>query len=161
MKDIRWIVSVACSVVLLASCGGLPQSTRTDENTTSIREEYLKTHPDGKYNTYIQEGRIVKGMGVLDVLASWGLPNLRRPGEKTEEEFWAYHAKDELSQQVVSYELDFVNKVLTRWSVRTDLAGGLGTTTVGPPVERTVEETLRLGPTGGLGSDTTPDKKTK
>jgi hypothetical protein len=123
---------------------------------TSIREEYLANHPEGVYNAYIREGRVVKGMGNVEVLAAWGLPNVRRPGKEAGVEYWEYYARDEQSNSIVSYELAFVERVLNRWSVRADLASVLGTTQIGPDVNRTVEETLRLG-TSEAGSP--PAKK--
>jgi hypothetical protein len=125
---------------------------------TSIRAEYLANHPEGAYNAYIRDGCVVKGMGSVEVLASWGLPNVRRPGAEPNVEFWEYYARDEQSQMLVSYELAFVDKVLNRWSLRKDIAATLGTSKVGPDLDRTVEETLRLG-TAGTGGAGTPTKK--
>jgi hypothetical protein len=112
---------------------------------SSIREEYLRNNPDGKYNALITEGRVVKGMGILEVLASWGMPNDRRSTEEGDAEFWAYYAKDEHTQKYVSYELVFEKRILARWVVRADLPTSLGTAPGGPDGARTIEETLRLG----------------
>ena len=158
MNLLRCIGLIVLTAAFAASCGQLPQSSRTDEQMTSIREEYLANHPEGTYNAYIREGRVVKGMGSVEVLASWGLPNVRRPGKETGVEHWDYYARDEQSNSIVSYELTFVEKVLNRWSVRADLGTSLGTTEIGSEVNRTVEETLRLG-TSGAGSGTSPTKK--
>ena len=158
MRLLRCIGLTMLVLALAASCSQLPQSSRTDEQMTSIREEYLSNHPEGVYNAYIKEGRVVKGMGSVEVLASWGLPNVRRPGPEANAEFWEYYARDEQSNSLVSYELAFVDKLLTRWSVHTDLASVLGTTKIGTDVNRTVEETLRLG-TSGVGGGVSPTKK--
>jgi hypothetical protein len=158
MNLLRCIGLTMLVAALAASCSQLPQSSRTDEQMTSVREEYLANHPDGTHNDYIREGRIVKGMGSIEVLASWGLPNVRRPGPEANVEFWEYYARDEQSKSVVSYELAFIEKVLSRWRVRADLASSLGTTQIGPDVNRTVEETLQLG-TSGAGGGAAPVKK--
>jgi len=158
MKLLRCIGLTMLVLALAVSCSQLPQSSRSDEQITSIRAEYLENHPDGVYNTYIREGRVVKGMGIVEVLASWGLPNVRRPGPEGNVEFWEYYARDEQSNSLVSYELAFVEKALNRWTVHADLATSLGTTKIGPDVNRTVEETLRLG-TAGVGSAAAPEKK--
>jgi hypothetical protein len=158
MNRMRCIGLTVCIMSFAVSCGQLPQSARTDEQMTSIRAEYLENHPDGVYNAYIREGRVVKGMGVVEVLASWGLPNARRPGPDANVELWDYYARDEQTQAIVSYELAFTAKVLAKWTVRADIASSLGTTEIGPEVNRTVEETLRLGnATTTAGS--TPQKK--
>ena len=145
-------------LTLTASCSQLPQSSRTDEQMTSVRAEFLQNHPEGMYNAYIKEGRVVKGMGIVEVLASWGLPNVRRPAPEGDVEFWAYYAKDEQTQQLVSYELVFEAKVLNRWTVHAELPSALGSTAIGPDAMRTVEETLRLG-TGTTGQGSAPQKK--
>jgi hypothetical protein len=112
---------------------------------TSIREEYLRNHPDGRYNTLITDGRVVKGMGIIEVLASWGMPNDRRSSETGDTESWAYYARDEATQKLVSYELVFEGKILTRWVVRADLPTALGTAPAPGDAGRTIQETLRLG----------------
>lgn len=137
-----------CLLLVLAatvavSCSQLPQTQKTTEEMASIRAEYLENNPDGKYTDYILEGRVVKGMGTLEVLASWGLPNVRRNWNKDDAEYWTYYARDEHTQQVVSYDLVFQNKMLTRWVVAEEVGTSLGS--VHDPSVRTVEETLRLG----------------
>jgi len=158
MNFLRRIELAVIVLALTASCSQLPQSSRTDEQMTSIRAEYLQNHPEGTYNAYIREGRVVKGMGIVEVLASWGLPNVRRPAPEGEVEVWAYYAKDEQTQTLVSYELVFEGKVLNRWTVHADLASALGTTSIGSDASRTVEETLRLG-TGSSAPGSAPKKK--
>ena len=69
----------AMLVVLLAACSHLPHMESTD-STSSLRQEYLEMHPDGKYNARIMKGEVVKGMGVIEVLASWGLPSAALAG---------------------------------------------------------------------------------
>jgi hypothetical protein len=158
MKSISSIAVAALVSALAISCSPLPQTSRTDEQLSSIRAEYLNNHPDGKFNDHIKEGRVVKGMGILEVLASWGLPNARSASESGTSENWAYYAKDEQTNRLVSYELVFEDKVLRRWQVRADLGTGLGTTDTDPGVTRTIEETLRLG-TDKLSTESTGKKK--
>ena len=158
MKLIRCVLLVVVTLALAASCSRLPVSNRSDEHTTSIRAEYLENHPDGKYNTHITEGRVVKGMGVVEVLASWGLPNTRRSVPQDNAEFWTYYAKDQQTQQVVSYELVFQAKVLSRWVVHANSETALGANMPIPAETPTIEETLRLGP-GVTGDELSPKKK--
>lgn len=157
MRMLRWSLLVLFGAMAVASCAKLPQSTRSNEHMTSIREEYLRNNPDGKYNALIMEGRVVKGMGIIEVLASWGLPNDRRTSETGDTEYWAYYAKDEATQKFVSYELVFDTKVLTRWVVRADLPTGMGTAPAKSDASRTIEETLRLGES--QSATETPTKK--
>lgn len=145
MKRLRWLLLVVLGVASVSSCSRLPQSTRSNEHMTSIREEYLRNHPDGQFNALIMEGRVVKGMGIIEVLASWGLPNDRRSSGEGDSEYWAYYAKDEHTQKFVSYELVFENRMLTRWAIHADIPTALGTMSGRPEEGRTIEETLRLG----------------
>jgi len=152
----------SCLLLVLAatvavSCSQLPRSNKTPEEMASIRAEYLQNNPDGKYNDYILEGRVVKGMGTLEVLASWGLPNVRRNWNPDNAEYWTFYARDEHTGQVVSYDLVFENKKLTRWVVSEELGTSLGTAATDPSV-RTVEETLRLS-TAQSATESAGDKK--
>ena len=147
MNLIRCALLIAFGSVWAVSCSQLPESSRSDENMAGIREEYLRNHPDGKFNAFISEGRVVKGMGIFEVLASWGLPNARRSSDDGAEEYWAYFAKDEPTNKIVSYELVFEEKVLTRWVVHAELPTALGSAQMPTGDTRTIQETLQLGPT--------------
>lgn len=157
MRLAFWALTALLCAAVIASCGRLPQSTRTSEHQASIREEYFRNHPEGKFNALIMEGRVVKGMGIIEVLASWGMPNDRRSGGDGRTEYWAYYAKDEHTQRLVSYELVFEENELKRWVVNTDLPTALGTMPGGPDETRVIEETLRLG--GSVQTSETPAKK--
>jgi len=159
MKLLRWGLFVIVTLALAASCSKLPPSKRSDEHTTSIRAEYLQNHPDGKYNLHIAEGRVVKGMSVVEVLASWGLPNARRSVAQENSEFWTYYAKDDQTKQIVSYELVFQAKMLSKWLVHAQSEAGLGTNQMKPGEAPTIEETLRLGPGSSTGEETSPKKR--
>ena len=51
-----------------------------------LRQEFFKTHPDGKYNEHIKKGEVVRGMDFLEVLASWGNPDAReKPTQNLEQ----------------------------------------------------------------------------
>jgi len=158
MRAIRSIAVVVLALAFAVSCSPLPQSSRTDEQLTGLRAEYLNSHPDGKFNVLITEGRVVKGMSDLEVLASWGLPNIRRTADTGTAQYWAYYAKDEQTNKIVSYELVFESKLLRRWEVRYDIGGSLGTADLDPAATRTVEETLRLG-TSVTSTERAPQKK--
>lgn len=158
MKLMGCIPLLVLVSVISVSCSRLPQSVRSNEELASIRAEYLQNHPDGKYNDHILEGRVVKGMNSLEVLASWGVPNVRRGWEHDKTEYWTYYAKDEHTEQLLSYELIFDDKVLSRWVIG-DQVRGLGTAVTEPTTTRTVEETLMLGTASAVGGDATVKKK--
>jgi hypothetical protein len=98
------------------------------EDVDRYRSEYLKNNPDGKYNSNILNGEVTKGMDVFAVLASWGLPHLRRGSAQSSTESWVYYSLDEHTQKVLSYELIFVDDTLKRW-ILDDNAQALGTLT--------------------------------
>jgi len=159
MKLFRCVLLVVCAVALVASCSSLPQTTRTPDEMASIRTEYLETHPDGKYNDCIMEGRVVKGMNVLEVLASWGLPNARRGWQHDKTEYWTYNARDEHTKEMVSYELIFDDRVLSKWVVSAADVATLGSASGEVSTSaRTVQETLQLG-NATSGTETNPKKK--
>jgi hypothetical protein len=153
------VCGIVFVLALTASCSSLPKSSPLDEAHASMRAEYLENHPDGKYNAHINEGRVVKGMGVEEVLAAWGVPNQRRSWKHDNAENWTYYARDEHTGQVLGYELVFEEQLLARWVVDTDATTSLGTTPVAGSVNRTVEETLKLGAAAGTTVGSTPKKK--
>lgn len=160
MKWTCCVCALVFGVALIASCSSLPQSTHLDEGQADLRAEYLQNHPDGKYNVHISEGRVVKGMGIVEVLASWGLPNTRRSWQNDDAEYWAYYAKDEHTGQIVSYELIFEEQILSRWMINSNATASLGSADSAPSVDRTVEETLKLGrATSETAGSTTKNKK--
>lgn len=158
MNSMRCILLLVLVLAVAVSCSRLPRSTKSNDEMASIRAEYLQNNPEGKYNDHIKEGRVVKGMNTLEVLASWGIPNIRRGWEHDRTEYWTYYAKDEHTEQLVSYDLVFDEKVLNRWVIGTAEAG-LGTTHSEVGSARTVEETLRLGSTGAMSGGAADPKK--
>ena len=159
MNSMRCILLLVLVVTVAVSCSRLPRSTRSNDEMASIRAEYLQNNPDGKYNGHITEGRVVKGMNNVEVLASWGVPNVRRGWEHDKTEYWTYYAKDEHTQQLVSYDLVFDDRVLHRWVIGAPGAG-LGTAQIEDSSTRTIEETLRLGAPNAVTSGV-PGKQKK
>jgi hypothetical protein len=154
--SMRSILLVVLAAIVAVSCSRLPRTDKPPEEMASIRAEYLQNHPDGQYTDHIMEGRVVKGMNTLEVLASWGLPNVRRNWSQDNSEYWTYYAQDEHTEQVVSYDLIFEEKVLARWVVGTERGKSLGSVP-GDPSVGTVQEILRLG--ADTRSDETAGKK--
>jgi hypothetical protein len=158
MNSMRSILLLVLVVAVAVSCSRLPQSTRSNDEMASIRAEYLQNNPDGKFNDHIKEGRVVKGMNTMEVLASWGIPNVRRGWEQDKTEYWTYYAKDEHTQQLMSYDLVFDDRVLNRWVIGAP-GTGLGTTSSDVSSMGTVEETLRLGASSPMSGGTAGTQK--
>jgi hypothetical protein len=88
-----------------------------------LRSEFFKTHPDGEYNEHIKKGEVVRGMDFLEVLASWGNPDVRKkPMEGVEH--WTYLETDEDSKDSVHYKFIFKKNVLFDWELARHFAKG-------------------------------------
>jgi hypothetical protein len=140
-------------VSLVFACSYSTQSKEVGETDyiRMLREEFFKTHPDGKYNENITRGEVVRGMDYFEVLASWGNP-IKREKPTPNVEYWLYLEEDEDSGDWVQYKLVFRASVLEDWELaRHTSQGRLGET------ERQSPTVLRKGsPLTGSG---TPTKK--
>ncbi|MFQ5511892.1 MAG: hypothetical protein ACE5EO_08590 [Candidatus Krumholzibacteriia bacterium] len=124
MNSIHHILLIGATVAVAASCAHVPRSLKQTEATESLRTLYLREHPDGRFNDRIGNAEIVVGMGVMEVLASWGIPD-RRLATGPHRETWTYASRDEFSKDSVSYSLIFRRRVLSSWeSGRTTAAVG-------------------------------------
>lgn len=118
----RVLVALAVLVTLLTSCSHHPRLLRQNEETLTLRTQYLQSNPDGEFNALIAKSEVTSGMGAMEVLAAWGVPNWRRGVENRPVEFWTYYEKDEATKTYVSYDLVFENRVLRRWVVTDNIA---------------------------------------
>lgn len=119
---------VVIGVMGASACTHSPRLARSEEEVANYRSEYLRNNPNGKFNEQILKGEVTKGMDVFQVLASWGLPHLRRGSKNSDLESWVYYSLDDHTQHVISYELVFQTNTLSRWVVDNN-AQGLGTLT--------------------------------
>ncbi|MDH3216032.1 MAG: hypothetical protein OEN01_07030 [Candidatus Krumholzibacteria bacterium] len=115
-------------IAFAASCSHSPRLPRGTQEVASLRAEYLQNNPDDPFKGQILNSEVSKGMNVLQVLASWGLPNVRRGYAQGHSESWTYYAVDEHTQKLLSYELVFYKSTLSLWVMDGD-AAGLGTLT--------------------------------
>jgi hypothetical protein len=113
----RWLVLTSCLVFLPTACAHSPHALNDDLSVQQMREEFLLEHPDGQFNAYIAKGEVVRGMNVLEVSASWGIPETRRMSKDRKLEYWTYFSKDEISGDWARYTLTFQERVLTEWDV--------------------------------------------
>jgi hypothetical protein len=117
--------------VVLASCAHNPRMQQETQGISQLRMEYVQHNPSGMFNDYIMRGEIVKGMGLIEVVAAWGMPNLIRSWEDSGFEYWTYYALDEHTRQYTRYELIFGTRTLKKWVVTKNVAGAGGL----PPLE--------------------------
>jgi hypothetical protein len=111
------LVLSSCLLLLFIACAHTPQALNDDLTVRQMREEFLREHPDGQYNPYISKGEVVRGMDVLEVSASWGIPETRRQSKDRKLEYWTYFSSDEISGDWSRYTLTFEGKVLSDWHV--------------------------------------------
>lgn len=116
-------VVIVASVVTIASCTHVPRAIKHSDATESIRSQYLRDNPDGRFNNHIMKAELVREMKAVEVLASWGTPDQRRSTDH-DSETWIYTARDDFSRDYISYSLMFHERVLTRWVVGRSTAAG-------------------------------------
>ena len=126
-----WLVCILAGVTACATAP--PRRTETTA-IRQIREEYLRTYPEGPHNAEINRGEIVKGMSLYEVLASWGIPDLRRVSSERDREEWTYVLLDDNAVDWVSYDCVFHGNQLVEWFMNRN-AGGTGAPVVSKPTD--------------------------
>jgi hypothetical protein len=118
MLGTKLVLSTALTAALLSlACAHTPNALNTDEAVLMMREDYVRTHPGGKYNEYIQRGQVVRGMNYLEVSASWGIPETRSKSRDRKVEYWTFFGKDDLSGDWTRYTMVFEKGVLADWEL--------------------------------------------
>jgi hypothetical protein len=107
------------SIALTASfaCSGVSTLERANLTTLESRKDYIKLHPEGVHNQSIENGEIIPGMNVHEVIASWGLPNVYVVTRTEPTEQWIYYLKDRDSLSMLIYTLTFGSDTLQTWHV--------------------------------------------
>jgi len=100
---------------LITSCSHMPRVMEETDSVLTIRNEYLRTHPDGRFNESIMAGEVCKGMNFIEVLAAWGLPETRFRSADDDIEFWKYVSRDDVSLDWMSYTFAFEKNALVGW----------------------------------------------
>jgi hypothetical protein len=123
-----WLPAVFLALATIApltSCSPNPRiiSGTESDYLLQLRAEYLAANPDGAYNEYIKRGEVVKGMDILEVLASWGHPEVRKK-ENALTEHWIYREVDEDSKDWVLFTFTFRRTVLAEWDLMRHFAAG-------------------------------------
>ncbi len=127
MKMIFRLAVLLTAIALLASCAHSPRSFKDTEAIQQMRLDFIASHPNGGYNNHVLKGEVVKGMNFMSVLASWGLPNVRKVQPASIYEYWTYYTEDKASGQMTIYDLIFKDQVLSGWKIDKTISsnGGL------------------------------------
>ena len=107
------------------SCSHAPQLERTSEQVAGFRSQYLEHHPDDRFKKQILKNEVHKEMNFMQVLAAWGLPNVRNGVDEQGSETWGYFAVDKHSKEVKRYDLVFNRSRLIGWLISDDPGLGL------------------------------------
>jgi hypothetical protein len=118
------IILMAVALTVMASCAYAPRVAEENDDILSIRDDYIRTHPDGSYNEFILRGEVVKGMKYLEVLASWGYPEARLRVPERKLEYWRYLARDEASRDWLQYTFIFEKDELIEWEMTRHVSKG-------------------------------------
>jgi hypothetical protein len=123
--NIRTVLCLTALLLILPSCSHNPRMLSGTESDylLKLRAEYLASNPNGMYNEYVERGEVVKGMDFLEVLASWGHPEIRKK-ESSLTEQWTYTEVDEASKDWVVYVFTFRRNVLSEWDLYRHFAAG-------------------------------------
>jgi hypothetical protein len=116
-----WIVASAC----LFGCAASPPSRVETPAIRELRDDFLRTFPDGPNHDHIRRGEVVRGMNLFEVLASWGIPDARVVSTEGNRERWVYVLLDDLSLDWICYEYEFRGNELVDWSTTRNVANGL------------------------------------
>lgn len=122
MHQARHLVLLLLLGILLSSCAHAPGAPSGSDGVLSLRQQYLSSNPDGRFNPYIERGQVIRGMKFTEVTASWGLPESRRLSRDREFEYWTFYGKDNESGDWMRYTFEFSDGVLVDWEVARHIA---------------------------------------
>jgi hypothetical protein len=111
------IAAIVFLIGQLVGCSGISQSERGDFTRPEAREKYLAGNPQCRYHEQIQNGEIMRGMDIYEVIASWGLPNVYIPSGDERKECWIYYVQQRDSKSVLIYTLRFDGVLLYDWDI--------------------------------------------
>lgn len=106
---------VLVTIAFATSCSHSPRLVRESGQVDAFRSQYLLHHPDDPYKKQIVNSQVRKDMSMMQVLAAWGLPNVRSEVAKNGCETWTYFAVEESTREVVGYQLVFDKNRLCHW----------------------------------------------
>jgi hypothetical protein len=126
MKGLALFTLAALLCVVLTSCATCPGTFKEDRSIAKMREVYVRENPQCAYNDQILAGKIEKGMGIYEVLASWGFPQAREPdaGGDPDILYWTYSMVNPGTMTAYLYRLKFDDYRLVDWDVSREGAVG-------------------------------------
>jgi hypothetical protein len=141
------VVLFTLAACWFASCAASPP--RRDETLAilEIRDEYLRTNPAGHFNAVIARSEVAVGMGYYDVLAAWGLPNVREMS-KSGDERWSYVLLDDNGVDWIRYDFVFTEKKVAEWETSRNVASAFS---AAPDDPRGVSRRVPPAPAASLG----------
>jgi hypothetical protein len=118
------VLLLALAASLLASCATSPPRREDTPAILEIRDDYIRTHPDGAFNVVIARGEVAVGMGYYDMLAAWGIPDVRERDAERDEERWVYVLTSENQADWLRYDFIFAKRMLVEWEWSRGVASG-------------------------------------
>lgn len=118
------VLLLALATSVLASCATSPPRREDTAAILEIRDEYIRKHPDGPFNVVIARGEAAVGMGYYDMLAAWGIPDVRERDAERDEERWVYVLTDENQADWQRYDFIFAKRMLVEWEWSRGVASG-------------------------------------
>ncbi len=118
------LVLLALAASVLASCATSPPRREDTAAILEIRDEYIRTHPGGPFNVAIERGEAAVGMGYYDMLAAWGMPDVRERDSERDEERWVYVLTSENQADWLRYDFIFAKRMLVEWEWSRGVASG-------------------------------------
>lgn len=145
-------ILLALAASLVASCAHAPRVPEESDNVLSIRHDYLRSNPQGRYNEFIRRGEVVKGMTYVEVLASWGFPESRLRIPTRDLEYWRYVTRDAASRDWIQYTFVFEGNALFEWEMIRHQSKGRAMAQIEfeDPVEMPVDTRIPLEPSAAL-----------
>jgi hypothetical protein len=117
MLWMRRLVPFLVLPLFFTACSNKQRAINDDISVLQMRGDYVQNHPAGKYNRYIEKGEVVRGMNLVEVSASWGLPEARWKSKDPAFEYWTFFGQDEISGDWSRYTLVFEKNVLVDWAL--------------------------------------------
>lgn len=118
------VLLLVLAASVLASCATSPPRRADTAAILEIRDEYIRTHPSGPFNVAIARGEVAVGMGYYDMLAAWGMPDMRERDAARDEERWVYVLPSENEVDWMRYDFIFAKRTLVEWEWSRGVASG-------------------------------------
>ncbi len=114
--------AIAAAFALAAALVGCAHTPRRPDTTPLIhdlREHYARTHPASPWMEAVERGEVRRGMRFAEVLAAWGIPQVRRRVVEKDGplEYWTYADVDTFSGDWTRTTFVFERNTLVDWTI--------------------------------------------